>query len=230
MCSYCRKIKPDVLAGMLQGEGIADFPKDVLFEVSAIKRRKGEHGEYGELTYVTTLAGDKRKAGKVRVPESALSSLQTDGPCLMFYAGPKTTSKGRTCHDVSVMRIANEATAAELKMMADRLRSMGPVGIKAAMSGAPLDNFPINTMFLFTNPRVQSMGKDKKDLLFVDFETTIDEQVVTGKLMLPERLAEDAKDVGTGILLYRGPKQSQEGRTYHDVSIVSSATASCLCS
>ena len=74
------------------------------------------------------------------------------------------------------------------------------------------------------------MGKDKNDLLFVDFETTIDEQVVTGKLMLPERLAEDAKDVGTGILLYRGPKLSQEGRTYHDVSIVSSATASCLCS
>ena len=117
---------------MLQGEGIADFPKDVLFEVSAIKRRKGEHGEYGELTYVTTLAGDKRKAGKVRVPESALSSLQTDGPCLMFYAGPKTTSKGRTCHDISIMRNANEATAAELKMMADRLRSMGSVGIKAA--------------------------------------------------------------------------------------------------
>ena len=54
--------------------------------------------------------------------------------------------------------------SAELKMMADRLRSMGPVGIKAAMSGAPLDNFPINTMFVFTNPRVQSMGKDKTRL------------------------------------------------------------------
>ena len=131
---------------MLQGEGITDFPKDVLFEVSASKRRKGEHGEYWELTYVTSLADGKRKAVKVRVPESALSSLKTDGLCLMFYSGPKT-SKGRTSHDVLIMRVDNEATAVELKMMADLLHSMGPVGIKAPMAGAPLDNFPSTQCF-----------------------------------------------------------------------------------
>ena len=228
--AHCRKISPDVLAGMLQGEGIADFPKDTLFEVSAIRRRKGEHGEYGELTYVTTQVSGKRKAGKVRVPETALSTLQTDGPCLMFYGGPKTTVKGRTCHDISILRVADESTAAELKMMADRMRNLGPVGIKATMSGVPLDNFPINTLFLFANPGLQSMGKDRKELLFVDFETTVNEHSVTGKLMLPARLFDDANEVGSGLLMYRGPKQSQEGRTYNDVVIVSCATASCLCS
>ena len=56
---------------MLQGEGVADFPKDTLFEVSAILRRKGEHGEYAELTYVTTMDGRRQSEGSRKCPCNA---------------------------------------------------------------------------------------------------------------------------------------------------------------
>lgn len=217
----------DKLGPMLQGEGVASFPANTLFEVSTVNRRSGEHGEYGELTYMTTLEG-KRKGGKVRVPGSALANLQRDGPCLLFYAGTRQTAKGRTCYDISVMRAPDGTPAGGLKSMADKLRAMGAVGIKAAMSGVPLDNFEANTLFIFCNPRLQSMGKDRNDLLIVDFETGEGEQRVVGKLLLPARLEQDTKECGSGILFYGGQRKSQEGRMYHDVSVISSSTADCL--
>ena len=206
---FCRKIDVDKLAGMLQGTAIGEFAKDTLFEVSAIARKKGEHGEYAELTYATTIEG-KRQAGKVRVPESALVLLQNDGPCLLFYGGPRQTAKGRTCHDISIMRVPDNTGAEQMKTMADRRRALGSIGIKAAMSGVSLDNFEINTMFVFSNPRLQSMGKERKEVLVVDFETGSNEQRASGKLLLPARLEDECKSAGSGILLYRGQRVSQD--------------------
>ena len=126
------------------------------------------------------------------------------------------------------MRVPDKVTADNLKSMADRLRALGPIGIKAAMSGVPLDNFEVNTMFLFSNPRLQSMGKDRKEMLIVDFETGDGDNRASGKLLLPARMESECKQVGSGLLLYRGPRVSQEGRTYHDVIVVSHATATSL--
>ena len=70
---------------------------------------------------------------------------------------------------------------------------------------------------------MQPMGPEQKELLLVDFETDAAGQLLTGKLLLPARMEQDAKEIGCGLLLYRGPKVSQEGRTYHDTSFVSSS-------
>ena len=113
-------------------------------------------------------------------------------------------------------------------MMADRLRALGSIGVKAVMSGVPLNNFEVNTMFVFSNPRSQSMGKDRKDTLVVDFETDNNDQRASGKLLLPTRLEEECKNTGSGILLYRALRVSQEGRTYHDVIVVNHDTAKSL--
>ena len=212
---------------MLQSEGVSSFPRNTLFEVSSITRRSGEHGEYAELLYSATVAG-KRKTGKVRVPASAMVNLRRDGPCLMFYGGTRATLKGRNCYDISLMRAPDGSTAADLRTMADKLRSMGPVGVKAAMTGVPLDNFEPDTLFVFSNPRMQAMGKDRNELLLVDFETGDGDETITGKLLMPARLQNAIIGCGSGLLLYSGPKKSQEGRTYHDVTVISRETASGL--
>ena len=85
-------------------KSIQEFPNGTLFEVTAVEKLTGEHGEYGLMTCSATVEG-RRMTGRVRISLNALQAFVTEPPCLLLYCGTRQGRAGRSFVDVAVTKM-----------------------------------------------------------------------------------------------------------------------------
>ena len=205
----------------MDSRNIQEYPKGTLFEVTAVEKKTGEHGEYG-VACVSTVIGGKRETGKIRLSANAMAGFQAEPPCLLLYCGTRQGRSGRTFVDVAVMKLPESAKPESMKEVAENWRNMSFTALKGLMQIQPLDNFPKHTVFIYKDPRKRLLRKGAtEESLVVDFETMVRDEYLTGSLAIPKRLEDQVFRQNIGILLWRGPKTSpKDGRIYNDVVIM----------
>ena len=225
-----RALPPETFNKVSESKAIGEYPKGTLFEVSALDSVQGEHGEFGMMTCSTVVNG-KREAGLVRVSKNALQSFVAQPPCLLLYCGTRTGRNGRAFTDVSVTKVPKGVSESSIREVADGWRKMSFTALRSLMSVQSLDSLPANTIFMYKDARVKLLRKGAQEQsLLVDYETEVDGEPVTGTLTIPRRLEEKVKKTAVGIMLWRGPKQSQEGKMFHDVLVWDENTAGAFAS
>ena len=228
-CVFCfvlnRALPAAVLSRATEVKSLQDYPKGALFEVTAVERVEGEHGEYGVMTCSTTIDG-RRECGRVTISKNALQSFVTEPPCLLLYCGTRQGRNGRSFVDVAVTKMADKASVGDIKELADNWRKMSYVTLRAIMQVQPLDNFPVNTMFVYKNARSKLLRKEaREEALLVDVETEVGGESLTGTVAIPRRLQDKIERTPVGVMLWRGLKQMNDGKTYNDVVVFDANSA-----
>ena len=205
----------------MDSKNIQEYPKGTLFEVTALEKKTGEHGDYGIMTCSTVISG-RRVTGKVRISNNAVAGFHAEPPCLLLYCGTRQGRSQRVFVDVAVTKLPTKSGSSSMKEVADNWRKMSFAALRSMMQTQPLDNFPKNTVFIYKDPRKKLLRKGAaEDSLVVDFETVVQDEYLTGSLAVPKRLEEEIFRQNIGVLLWRGTKISQkEGRTYNDVVVL----------
>lgn len=223
-----RALPAGALNKVTEVKSVQDYPKGTLFEVSAVERITGEHGEYGVMTCSTSIEG-KRECGRVTLSQNAMQSFVTTPPCLLLYCGTRQGRNGRNFVDVAVTKMTDKSSAESRRELADNWRSMNFAALRAMMTVQPLDNFPVDTVFVYKEPRTKLLRKGAtEEALIVDFETEVGGEYLTGTVAIPRRLQERVEKTRVGVMLWRGLKQSKEGRMYNDVILLNENSASAL--
>ena len=122
------------------------------------------------MTCSTTIDG-RRESGRVTISKNALQAFVTKPPCLLLYCGTRQGRNGRSFVDVAVTKMA-DMSVGDIKELADNWRKMSYVTLRAIMQAQPLDNFPVNTLFVYKNARSKLLRKEaREEALLVDVDT-----------------------------------------------------------
>ena len=210
----------------LEAKQLVSIPGGSLLCIFGLTKVTGEYGEFALADYSTTVNG-KREMGRVKLPNSILTSCELSPPCFLLYKGMKPTKSGRTCH-VASSYAPEGLTLHNMEQKGEELRRVPFAALDALMSAQTLDCFVPGTMFLVKNAVKKAARSGGEEALFVEFETVLGQSEVKGSLMLPTRLESVVRQDDAVILWYGGMQPTKDGKNYHDVKVLDVAMAAAV--
>ena len=225
LLSHCRTLPSDVRDDAVSVRSLSAFEPNTLLEIVEAKEvTDAEFGKHFVAVYSYTRRDKSRRTGRVRLPDHVVKSAPTT-PYLGLYLGKRENKGGKEYHDMATFRPSAEGTLspAQLRQYAEELQALGPDAINKRMIVQTLDAFDAGTVFLFKEVEKRKMRAGMEECLVVAFETEREDgKTLSGRLFVPIRCESELRKRGSGVMLYRGKKESARtaGRFYNDLVVV----------
>jgi hypothetical protein len=207
-------------------------------EVFEVEKCTTTDTTFGPMALLECHTGEGKK--QICAPERyADSSLY---PSLMVYLGKcESTGRGnakpgqryhclRQCG-----RLEDYGGREEMRKKARELRAMTVDELRAAVEVRSLRDFAAGTVFVYSSPRLQSVGfrgsgnSESTDAWVVNFSTQRGEEMVVGEVFVPERYSSRLEREPRGIMVFRGVEVAKmSGREFYNLEFLSQTEAELL--
>lgn len=152
--------------------------KGALLQISAIETKTGEYGDSEPARYATIQKNGARIDGCVGLSQNVTQLMELVPLCMLLYDGMKLGKQRRR------FTMCMPYALPLLQTFADELRGMLTSALMNFFQPQTLDKFASGTVFVFKDVRRRKLRKDGDDALTVSFETTLDNGLLTGTLIV----------------------------------------------
>ena len=138
---------------------------------------------------------------------------------VVVYLGQKELTKNRTCYDLHRVPVGVDDTP---ESVYNKMINMTPEEMRMKVRVSNFSDFPSPSVFVCTKLRPQVVGcnGEERTVAVMTYETEVDGEAICGEMFLPDRCVAETKGKLPVILLYKGEKESRNGRTYYDVRVM----------